>query len=97
MILCAALYLRNKTKPSPITDIILPCYRHGDGYTTLQLLNIDYQDYIIEEGFITTDNGEFVDRYQAFVKAGVWGQIPAALKQLKKEQMDYKLYSEDLY
>ena len=65
MILCAALYLRNKANPGPMTDIILPCHRHNNGYETLRLLNKDYKDYLIVQGFLTSD-GTFVNRKEIF-------------------------------
>lgn len=85
MVICAALKLVNKDKV-----IVIPCYRHSNGYETLRSLHFDYHAYEVIEGFIITDN-KFADRREAY-------QIAKENHQLPLEPVDdEELYSEDLY
>lgn len=78
---------------------ILPCRRHGDGYSILKDLGygpkIDYK--VLKEGFID-HNGEFLNREEALKYALNCGQLSETTLWYKQDHKDMiELYSEDLY
>lgn len=89
MILCSALKLHDELEP----DIILPCYRHSDGFIILKDLKVNYKQFEITQGFITS-NGTFLNRKEAYQEALRCGQIPTQLRICKTLN---ELFSEDLY
>ena len=94
MIICAALKIHNKEKDK---DIVMPCYRHGDGYVVLyDLVGNKYGKSDIVEGFIK-DTGEFMDRKDALDHARQCGQLSQADLWYKSDHGENELYSEDLY
>lgn len=96
MLLSAALKIKDESfKPEGF--LILPCLRHGFGYSTLHdLVGTKYHQRDIVEGFIDT-NGKFYDRRDAYEYAMVNGQLSASTRELKREHCETELYSEDLY
>ena len=92
MILCSALKLHDELEP----DIILPCYRHSDGYIILKDLDINYKDFKIIQGFLTS-SGDFLDRKEAYTEALRCGQLSAEDRHRKSLKDEIELYSEDLY
>ena len=88
MILCAALKLND--------DLVIPCYRHCDGYESLYKLDLKANDYNIVEGFISV-KGIFLDRTAAFIDAINCGQLSAVTRQYKQDNFETELYNEDLY
>lgn len=95
MIICAAVEIQIENLPY-IT--VIPCWRHGKGYEIIRDFgfkpNKKYK--VVAEGFIT-NTGEFLDRKDAFKHALCCGQLSATTRQLKKDKVEYELYSEDLY
>lgn len=91
MILCAALKLHDT-----LSDIVLPCHRHSDGYHILRDLDKDCKDFEITEGFITSF-GDFLDRKESYQEAIRCGQLGASARYHKGQKGEYELYSEDLY
>ena len=87
MILCAAVKYK---------DIVIPCYRHCDGYEILHELNAEDCRINTIEGFITTKN-EFLNRQKALEEAIHCAQLSAVVIQQKQENFETELYSEDLY
>lgn len=94
MIVSAALLLTNKNNNAH--SIILPCVRHGNGYSILKFLDIDYHDYDIVEGFVTNEN-KFLDREEAFELLRITKSISATICEYKLQHNESELYSEDLY
>ena len=96
MLLCAALKI--KIDASNLDNcVILPCIRHGFGYSTLHdLVGTKFKQRDIVEGFIDT-NGKFYDRRDAYEYAMANGQLSASTRELKREHCETELYSEDLY
>lgn len=86
MIICAALKDRN-------TNAIFSGVRHADIYE--MLYNLDYKIDAIE-GFVDNRNN-FYNRHEAFMWAQQIGQLPETVLEYKREHMENKLYSEDLY
>ena len=91
MILCAALKLHDS-----LSDIILPCHRHHDGYDILRDLDVDWKQFEITQGFITS-SGDFLDRIEAYTEAKRCGQISTQARHDKVEKGQFELFSEDLY
>lgn len=91
MILCAALKLHDS-----LSDIILPCHRHHDGYHILRDLDVDWKQFEITQGFITS-SGDFLDRVEAYTEAKRCGQISAQARHDKAMTGVEELFSEDLY
>lgn len=89
IVLCAALRIKE-------TGVVVPCCRHGDGFSILHDLGIKIGISQIEQGFINTKN-EFLTREEAFEVAMNNGQLSAVTRQHKRDQHEYELYSEDLY
>lgn len=96
MLLCAALKIKDESiKPDGF--VILPCIRHGFGYSILHdLVGAKYHQRDIVEGFIDT-NGKFYDRVDAYEYVMFHGQLSASTRELKREKGETELYSEDLY
>lgn len=90
MIICAALLLENKEQE----EIVLPCWRHGDGYEMIRELHIDAK--VLKEGFMNHE-GKFLDRYDALVHVMECGQLTQANRWYKEDNREAELYSEDLY
>jgi hypothetical protein len=65
-------------------------YRHANIYNQFPILSLACPDS--DEGFITTDNGRFVTRQEAWIIADNAGQIIN-----KGEGIDGVLFSENLY
>lgn len=94
MIICAAIKIQMKNLDEPT---IVACHRHGDGFKIIKDLVQDRKAYEeIAQGFIT-DEGEFLDRRQAFIHACQCGQLSATTKECKRTNRENELYSEDLY
>ena len=89
IVLCAALRIKDK-------DIIVPCFRHGNGFGMLHDLGIKVERNNIEQGFMTA-KGHFLTREQAYIVAMNNGQLSATTKQHKRDNLEHELYSEDLY
>lgn len=89
IVLCAALKIKE-------TGVVVPCCRHGDGWSILHDLGIKVGYSKVEQGFINTKN-EFLTREEAFEVAMNNGQLSATTRQHKRDQHEYELYSEDLY
>ena len=96
MLLTAALKISDECfKPEGF--LILPCLRHGFGYSTLHdLVGVKFKQKDIVEGFIDT-TGKFYDRREAFEYAITNGQLSASTRELKREHGETELYSEDSY
>ena len=95
MIICAALKVQIEGLDH---ETIIPCRRHGDAYKILKDLGYapktKYKE--LAQGFIT-DEGEFLNRRQAFINACQCGQLSQTTKWYKQDHNDDELYSEDLY
>lgn len=104
MVLCAALKVEIKeNEDSESKFVILPCYRHGYGYSCLKelLFSRHPEDFgafkvVIEEGFILT-TGEFLNRKDALKHAIECGQLSQTTRWYKQDEKIDELYSEDLY
>lgn len=96
MILIAALKVKDESfKPDGF--LIVPCLRHGFGYSMLhELTTKKLRPGSIEEGFIDTA-GHFYDRTEAYQRAKDYGQLSASTRELKRRNSESELYSEDLY
>ena len=96
MIICAALKV-NHSDFKPEGYLIIPCWRHSEGYRILyDLVGNKYTQSIITEGFIDNKNN-FLNRYDAFNHAIETGQLSAVTRQYKREKHEIMLFSEDLY
>lgn len=95
MLICAALLMQVEGLEH---TTILPCRRHGDGFSILHDLGYAAKNKykIVEQGFIDHD-GNFLDRKEAWKHARACGQLSATTEWYKSDHMDYELYSEDLY
>ena len=80
-----------QVKSSTMYDI--PCRRHADAFYIInQFLDPEQIDKSrTEQGFLT-DDGTFLDRYDAMQHAIACGQLPPDVDKVHKE-----LYSEDLW
>lgn len=103
MVLCAALKVEIKEhEDSESKFVILPCYRHGHGYSFLKelLFNRHPEDFgvvhVVEQGFILT-TGEFLNRKDALKHAIECGQLSQTTRWYKQDEKIDELYSEDLY
>ena len=91
--MCAALKVWLKDGE----ELILPCVRHGFGYTLVRDLGLKGKYEHITEGFMTERN-QFVDRKEAFKIALEAHQLGWSLVQSKFDCAESpELYSEDLY
>ena len=93
MIICAALLLENKETKE---QVVLPCFRHGNGFQLMADFCLRDKWKEIEQGFITHEN-VFLNRREAFNETLICGQLSAANKWYKKDNHETELYSEDLY
>lgn len=93
MIICAALLVENKDTKE---QVVMPCFRHGNGFQMMQEFCLRDKWKVIEQGFITHEN-VFLNRIEAYKHALSCGQLSAANKRYKEENREVKLYSEDLY
>ena len=95
MIICAALLVQVEGLDEPT---ILPCRRHGDGYSILRDLGYAPKKkyVVVKEGFID-HKGEFLDRYDAFIYAKDCGQLSQSTLWHKEDNHEIELFSEDLY
>lgn len=93
MIICAALLVENKETKE---QVVMPCFRHGNGFQMIQEFCLRDKWKAIEQGFITHEN-VFLNRIEAYKHALSCGQLSAANKRYKEENREVKLYSEDLY
>lgn len=99
MIVCAALKVYLRDKDGEICDaIILPCYRHHEGLTTLHKLNPELASHKldIQQGFMN-NYGNFVDRETALIDFVASGQTSASLREWMDKRHQTMLFSEDLY
>ena len=109
MVLCAALKVEIKEhKDSEGRFVILPCCRHGYGYSLLKeiwetivpLFRDNPEDVgavkVVEQGFILT-TGEFLNRKDALKHAIECGQLSQTTRWYKQDEEIDELYSEDLY
>ena len=94
MIICAALKVE---KCDDFEETIVPCFRHGNGFTILHNLckNTNYKGHVIQ-GFMTHE-GKFLDRIEAYDHALKCGQLSATGREFKLQRREDELYSEDLY
>ena len=96
MIVCAALKINKKTDKG-IEEIVMPCLRHGFGWSTLNSLVGDtFTAKDVVEGFID-NKGNFLDRIEALEHAEICGQLSQSTRWYKEDHGDTELYSEDLY
>ena len=95
MIICAAIKIQMNNLPEPT---IIPCWRHGYGYSILRDLVPDRFSFkVIEEGFIN-HHGAFLNRAKAYREAKTCGQINSHNTWYRKDnKVPNELYSEDLY
>ena len=95
MIICAAVEIQIENLPY---TTVIPCWRHGKAYEIIRDFcfkpNKKYK--VVAEGFIN-HKGEFLDREDALIHALHCGQLPATIRQFKKDKAELELYSEDLY
>ena len=95
MIICAAIKIQIEGLSH---ETIVPCRRHGDGFKILKDLGlkprVGYKE--IAQGFIDQD-GDFLNRKNAFKHAVDCGQLSATTREWKASQGEIELYSEDLY
>lgn len=103
MIIVAALKCRLVGSHS-CEDVIIPCRRHGDGFSLIKSIKQilpAYSDVMcLEQGFID-HNGFFLNRKDAYKHAEECGQLSQYSnwyrKDVFKETTEPELYSEDLY
>lgn len=89
MIICAALRIKG-------TDTVLGGIRHGFIYSFLHDLRPEIGVSSVEEGFLD-NNGNFLNRFEAFKEALKCGQLSATTRICKQEAKETELYSEDLW
>lgn len=77
-------------KDHKISSFIFPCHRHADVPYIFHKLKVPYG--IVEEGFLT-DDGEFLDRYDAAAHVYECGQLIETMEEPKITC----LFSEDLW
>lgn len=93
MIICAALLVENKETKE---QVVMPCFRHGNGFQMIQEFCLRDKWKVIGQGFITHENA-FINRHGAYCHAILCGQLSAANKWYKEDHRETELYSEDLY
>ena len=91
MIICAALKLQTEN-----ALLILPCYRHSNGFAIRANLNSEWRHAKVTQGFID-HNGLFLDRAEAFNHVKECGQCNATQRWYWEDHGQTELYSEDLY
>ena len=99
MIICAALLVKHESFDGG--NLIIPCHRHHNGYYILHELNNTVlseakRNRNIEHGFMT-DEGDFLNREEAYNHALKCGQLSASNRQFKRQRNEDGLFSEDLY
>lgn len=96
MILCAAVKVYDE-RYKPDGFVVVPCWRHGFGYSILHELtgDISYKKNK-EDGFIDHQNN-FLNREEALQHALNCGQLSASAREFKRQRNENELYSEDLY
>ena len=97
MIICAALKVINPNAPIGFDETVVPCLRHGDGFSMLRSL---YPEKLLHRGAVQgfiDHNGNFLTREEAYEHALLCGQLSAELRNIKSVRGDKELYSEDLY
>lgn len=95
MLICAALLIQVEGLDH---ETIIPCRRHGDGFQILQDLGYGPKTKykILQQGFIDND-GNFLDRIEAYNYAKVCGQLSTTIRWYKGDSNEVELDSEDLY
>lgn len=95
MIICAAIKIQVEGLDH---ETIIPCRRHGDGFKILKDLGYAPKTKYKEmaQGFIDQD-GDFLDRKEAYEHAFMYGQLSATTRNCKRANREDELYSEDLY
>ena len=92
MIICAAMKLQ-----LPDTELVVCGVRHGDCIRTMNQLDAKWVEAEHIYGFVT-ENGEFLDRGQAWAYALQNGQIPVAVQWFHEDNnWPAELVSEDLW
>lgn len=98
MIICAALNIvvdSDKT-PGGKREVIVHGLRHGDCYYQAKLMDIPTNSENTVEGFVD-NNGNFLDRFEAFEYAKSIGQLTPTVLIYKSVGKEFELYTEDLY
>lgn len=97
MIICAAIKIEFINQYNINEKVIVHGLRHGDCYTTIAKMNLPHKkDRTETEGFVD-NNGVFYNRLEAAHVALACCQLPATVKEYKREHNEMELYSEDLY
>ena len=95
MIICAAVKIQVEGLDH---ETVIPCRRHGDAFGILKDLGYaprtQYKE--IAQGFID-DNGDFIDREEAYIHTLKCGQLNQTTKWHKIDKGERELFSEDLY
>ena len=95
MIICAAMNVTGFKDNGE--DLIVPCFRHGDGYVILRsLCKDDSYKRNTTEGFITHE-GKFLNGIDAYNHAWACGQLSMTTREEKGRNGENELYGEDLY
>lgn len=89
MIICAAIR-------DARTGAVFGGIRHGFIYENIRYFGISIPKEFMIEGFLD-NNDKFYDRFEAFEYAKQCGQISTSTLQLKIQEREAELYSEDLY
>ena len=96
MILCAAIKVAFERDGREVA-VVIPGFRHGIIWELMDELQLPPKSKRKEiEGFID-NNGEFLDRFDAFYHAKMCGQLSATVLTYKTEHFENELFSEDLY
>lgn len=94
MILCAAIHV-TFTRSGKEVETIIPGFRHSSCWELMAALGVPTERKETE-GFID-HNGQFLDRYDAYERALMCGQISETTLVSKRERRERALYSEDIY
>lgn len=89
MIICTALRVKG-------SGAVLGGIRHGFIYSSLHDLRPEIGAASVEEGFLDND-GNFLNRFEAFKEALKCGQLSATTLICKQKSEETELYSEDLW
>ena len=95
MIICAAIKPQIVRNGKP-HETVIHGLRHANCWELMADMGIRATYEEVTEGFIDNQN-RFLDRYDAFSHALECGQLPATVRECKREKGERQLYSEDLY
>ncbi len=95
MIVCAAILVRIERKGRTV-ETVIHGLRHANCWELMADMGIRATREEVVEGFVDSQN-RFLDRYDAFSHALECGQLPATVREYKREKGERELYSEDLY